>query len=240
MRKQQKRIKIGETYGAITVASLSKSPSCHNLKIWNCECKKCGALFEYSGHQVYKYTHDGCPECRKKDITESRIQKANCYANMLYGNLKILEFSHFDKRKMPVVKCLCLKCNNISYIALTKIIHGESSQCANCTKQNLKKGKELMLMAHVQGTCVVSIQQGRTVNKNSSTKATGVSYIEKCNKYRAYICFQRKQYHLGLFEKIDDAIAARKTAEKEIYGEFLEWYSKKYPTQWAKLNKGSS
>ena len=35
---------------------------------------------------------------------------------------------------------------------------------------------------------------------------------------------KRKKYYLGRYEKKADAIAARKEAEKVVFGEFLEWY----------------
>ena len=38
-----------------------------------------------------------------------------------------------------------------------------------------------------------------------------MSYYAKYGKYRAYVNFKRKQYYLGLYEKIDDALKARKS-----------------------------
>lgn len=36
-------------------------------------------------------------------------------------------------------------------------------------------------------------------------------------------------YHLGYFDNIDKAAKVRKRAEKELYGDFLEWYKTEYP-----------
>lgn len=66
-------------------------------------------------------------------------------------------------------------------------------------------------------------------------RVTGVSYYAKYGKYRAYINFQRKQYYLGLYEKIDDALKARKSAEENIYGNFLKWYQDTYPEEWKRI-----
>lgn len=92
-------------------------------------------------------------------------------------------------------------------------------------------------MSYVDSTYVIAIDGRRKTNKNSTTKVTGVSYFEKQGKYRAYINFQRKQYYLGLYEKIEDAIKARKAAEQNIYGNFLEWFRNTYPEEWEKINK---
>ena len=42
--------------------------------------------------------------------------------------------------------------------------------------------------------------------------------------WTAEIMFKRKNYRLGRYEKKEDAIATRKIAEQEIFGNFLEWY----------------
>lgn len=61
-----------------------------------------------------------------------------------------------------------------------------------------------------------------------------MSYYAKYGKYRAYVNFKRKQYYLGLYEKIDDALKARKSAEENIYGN-LKWYQDTYPEEWKKI-----
>jgi hypothetical protein len=38
------------------------------------------------------------------------------------------------------------------------------------------------------------------------------------------IQFQGKHYHLGYFDKTEDAAAARAEAEEHLHGPFLEWY----------------
>lgn len=48
---------------------------------------------------------------------------------------------------------------------------------------------------------------------NCSSGITGVSLHPPTNKYRAYITYQGKSKHLGLFECLNAAIAARKNAE---------------------------
>ena len=55
------------------------------------------------------------------------------------------------------------------------------------------------------------------LSKNSRTKINGVSFMSQNGKYRAHIMVNRKQIHLGLFEHIEDAIAARKAADTK-YG----------------------
>lgn len=59
-------------------------------------------------------------------------------------------------------------------------------------------------------------QRNTLVFNTSTTKITGVCKASG-NKWRAYIVFNYKQIHLGVFDSIEDAAAARKAAERK-YG----------------------
>lgn len=52
-----------------------------------------------------------------------------------------------------------------------------------------------------------------SLSKNSSTKVNGVAMHKPTNKYRAYINVDFKQIHLGLFNTIEEATAARAQAD---------------------------
>lgn len=71
---------------------------------------------------------------------------------------------------------------------------------------------------------VTQVENGRNrggANRNSKTGHLGVGFYY--GQYRAYITHQagggkRKQHNLGRFETLDEAIAARLKAEREIWG----------------------
>ena len=54
-------------------------------------------------------------------------------------------------------------------------------------------------------------------NKNSKTGIKGVRKYKETRKWIAEICHNGKIIHLGLYESIDDAIAARIAAEKKYF-----------------------
>ncbi len=56
--------------------------------------------------------------------------------------------------------------------------------------------------------------------KNNTSGYKGVSFVNHCKKWRAYIEYDKKRYNLGLFKNIDDAIKARIDAEIKYFGEF--------------------
>lgn len=74
-----------------------------------------------------------------------------------------------------------------------------------------------------ENTCVSAIKS-KNPYKNSKTKIKGVYWDEKRNKYVAQIMFQKKRYYLGRYISLDDAAAARKTAEENLHDKFIEWY----------------
>ncbi|MGU7923375.1 HNH endonuclease [Streptococcus suis] len=57
------------------------------------------------------------------------------------------------------------------------------------------------------------------VSKNNKLGVKGVS-LTPHGRYRARIMVNRKEIRLGHFEKIEDAITARKKAEKKYFGEY--------------------
>ncbi len=74
------------------------------------------------------------------------------------------------------------------------------------------------------GNLRVCTQQENTFNskvsKNSTTKFPGVSLHKPTEKWRAYIFYNGKHSHIGLYENFQDACKARKSAEKKFFGEY--------------------
>lgn len=58
----------------------------------------------------------------------------------------------------------------------------------------------------------------KNIQSNNQSGKTGVSFHAQTQKYRAYITVNKNLIHLGLFENIEDAISARKSAELMYYG----------------------
>lgn len=87
-------------------------------------------------------------------------------------------------------------------------------------------------MKFVDGTSVTLLEKAdkRLVSTNSSGY-NGVYLNRKTQKWVAQIGFKGKTYYLGSYGKIEDAVQARRKAENQIYGEFLEWYYKTHPNK---------
>lgn len=236
MKKYMEKIEVGKAYGNIHVDRIADK----SYRAYDCTCLKCGREFTADGHTVYEYANTGCGDCRKKAKYEKRVEP---YVGKTFGFLKVLEFSGTKptykdtKHYSIIVSCLCLKCGEVTEIPLKRIKSGGAKQCSQCArKEILPIGYELVQASNVKGTSVLQITN-RAINKNNQSGHKGVSWRKKSNKWFAYINFQRKQYYLGQYDDLQDAVNARLAAEKKIYGSFLEWYATEYPEQWERLKK---
>lgn len=237
-RKQQIKIKNGDIYGFIKVLD-SDNTSASRTKIWICQCLKCGQTFKNSGQEIFRLQNVGCPECAKKVNLALREKNAKKYIGMDYEDLHVIDFAgikYYNKKNVPIMTCQC-KCGNIVDIPLARLKAGQAKKCKQCSKKHLELGHKIIQTASVDGTSIIGIDGRRQKNKNNTSGYTGVSWNTRQKKWRAYINFKRKQYCLGNYDNLDDAIQARKDAEKFIYGNFLKWYQKTYPKQWEKIEK---
>lgn len=68
--------------------------------------------------------------------------------------------------------------------------------------------------------CKWSNQTEQMYNKRPSRvdTRTGVHFHKGANKWAASIQYRNKSYHLGLFEKYEDAVSSREQAELKFYG----------------------
>lgn len=60
----------------------------------------------------------------------------------------------------------------------------------------------------------------RKLTKLNTSGAVGVSWFRLKNQWRAHITVNKKFIHLGYFDNFEDAVKARKEAEKKYFGEF--------------------
>lgn len=56
----------------------------------------------------------------------------------------------------------------------------------------------------------------QSLYRNNTSGQVGVNFSKSSNKWQARIWHGSKAYHLGLFETYEDAVEARKVAEKEL------------------------
>lgn len=92
--------------------------------------------------------------------------------------------------------------------------HGEKSRHDN-RKSNLRIATESQ-------NCI-----NKNIQSNNTSGCTGVSFDKGKQRWRAEIWFQGKRIHLGWFKDFEDAVAVRKQAEEEYFGEWSYGNSQK-------------
>lgn len=139
------------------------------------------------------------------------------------GALTVLErsdkYATRGKRTVRLWKCRC-DCGEITYKATDTLTNSDRNSCQRCAeKYAVSKAREGA--GFIGGTQVSKIKNIKRESNNLSG-VRGVYFDRKTGKYRARIKFKGKLYNFGSFCKLEDAIAARKVGEEQIYKAFLD------------------
>jgi len=209
-----KTIREGNTYGNIKVISLySYNPKTHYYK-YNCKCKNCGYTFIDSAQRISMHArNNSCPECFKRQKVAERNEDAKKYIGMRYGELEVVGYAGLkcaSKNLRYAIPYMICKCHECGDTSEIPLAKLKSGQTSKCVH------------------CV----------KRDTSDHKGVSLDKKSHKWRAYVTFQRKQYNLGFYDNIDDALSSRRKGDEEMFESFVGWYKENYPTQWEQLQKG--
>lgn len=124
-----------------------------------------------------------------------------------------------DATRHNYVRCRCI-CGKEKMIYVYNLLQGKSLSCG-CKRKDgdslaLEDGRKLIAKVHQEHVAIKYTGFGREINKNNSTGVPGVSVFRN-GRYRAYINIGRKQIHLGFFDRLEDAKAARKAAEQRYF-----------------------
>ena len=178
-----------------------------------CECK-CGNLTEVRTCNLTNGHTQSCGCLAKKTSANNGRKSLIDLSGKQFGKLKVIKYIPETKKW----ECHC-ECDNTCYVSQNNLVRKNGTKSCGCLV-NLDKANEANI---VQGTNVGNIKQN-TALPNSTTGIKGVHYSKTQGLYIATIGFQGKQYYLVSSTDINICINVRKDAEKQIYGNFLEWY----------------
>ena len=142
-----------------------------------------------------------------------------------FGKLEVIARS--DKRgsrgarTVPLWECRC-DCGAICYKATDTLTNPDLSMCNDCVGKYA--GQKMREKAgYVDGTQLSRLTSTRLISTNTSG-CRGVYFDKRVERWRARLKFKGKLMNFGSYVKYEDAVAARKQAEEEYFGELLEKY----------------
>lgn len=140
------------------------------------------------------------------------------------GRLTVL--SKTDKRDAKgsiYWHCRC-SCGADCYYTEDSLIHGNIKSCG-CYRKEVVYASIGYQPHRIDGTCVERLLRTKA-RVDSNSGHVGI-HIRKDGRYRATIGFKGKRYDLGTYEKLEDALAARRRGE-EMHEDFINWYYNEY------------
>lgn len=216
---------IGQTFGFLEVIERAENKISGNRHYtqWRCKCLKCGKETITYAHSL-KSGHTQSCGCLNKE----QKSKKNTYEELtdcMVGYTQEGKEFYFDKEDYDKIKSHYWSINNLGYVQ--SVIEGKQTLFHRFVL-NPPKDKVIDHINHNRNdnrrenlrivTDKENCENRKITNRNTSG-VVGVFWSKAHNKWIAHIGSKRKKIVLGYFKKFEDAVNARKQAEKELFEE---------------------
>ena len=202
----------GRVFGDLTVLNRAERQRKNGGVWWTCRCI-CGSLYDCPATLLVngRRTHCGCKanQGRPADIAGRKFNRLTA----------LYPLNGRDDKGSVLWRCRC-DCGNEADVSYNTLMYSDIQSCG-CRK---KEHDQMMqsFLTRVDGTSIDMIRS-KKLPKDNTTGYKGVYLIR--GKYVAKIVFRKKQYHLGAYRKIEDAVEARRKAESILFDELVDYYS---------------
>ena len=151
--------------------------------------------------------------------------------NQRFGRLTAIRpTANHDTSGSIIWECKC-DCGNVVFYSVNRLTRGSTLSCG-CLYRDTRGTCSENRADAVEGTLLSALVSSKNPHSNNSSGHTGVYFDKRTEKWQAYINFQKKRYHLGLFKNKEQAIRARKSAEKKLFDPLIQ-------EQWDRLTDES-
>ena len=229
-----KNVEIGNVYGYLKVLEQDKNRKRYYL----CECQHCDnktKKYIRKDHLLNGDTiscgcaiHEGVKKKREDDrkiknqqYIEGNTLYVKCSNSNNYFMCDICDKKYVDAHTWYEndLGYICARDSNNKIIRFHRYIFGFKNQNRgnkynvidhidgnpkNNTRENLKICNQIDNMKNIK------------IRKNNTTGYVGVEYVERLNRYHAYITANKQYFQLGYYENLEDAVKARRDAEKKF------------------------
>ena len=211
----------GKTFGSLKVIKRDTDTKSRHTK-WICECLVCGKIVSVQASNLKDGNSTNCG-CQRNKATSERCRKM--LDNQVFGKCVALQQEGVIGGHL-IYRCKCLICGKEFTAYASNLIQGKTVSCGCVNKENTANGRQKTLDEAKLFKTNVGRIRSQSVSCNNTTGTKGVCYLKSLNQYRAYITFQGKRYILKTSKDINTCIEMRKEAEKQLFGNFLEWYDR--------------
>lgn len=205
----------GKRFGKLTAIKRSNE-RLRNEFAWICKCD-CGNETLATQGQLLSGRKKSCG-CLKKKSPKNFID----LTGKRFGILTVIERHGTTKNNTASWLCMC-DCGNTTITNGTSLRRGDTVSCGCLIKdQNVKARKVLTEDKSIDGVQVPLLK--RKVRSDSQSGHKGIYKRNRNGRitYEPHITIKGKRKYLGVFKNLDDAIAARKLAEKEYHDPYIK------------------
>ena len=194
----------------------------HGSYLWRCKCD-CGGEILVETYRIKKQLTKSCG-CGRKQKHMAEIEGKK------FSSLTAVKRTEKKRGSSYLWECRC-DCGNTVYVTANSLLSGNTKSCGCIRKNNIrqmheKKGIITDHVTLVEGTCIEKLES-QGLRSDNSSGYRGVH--PRGSRWIASIGFKKKNYYLGIYSRLEDAVRARKEAEDRLYGEFLKWYYENHP-----------
>lgn len=198
---------IGKTFGDLEVLEYTDKRNSYNRGLYRCRCKLCGGERLATRANLIRGGVKNCG-CKNHDPKYNLVGQT-------FGHCKVISTTIVNNKLHYV--CECLLCGNTFSAMPYKLKSGNTQSCGCLQRQAVKS-------LYVADTAPCKLTESQKPRITNTSGTTGVWYDRSRGAWVAEIMFRGKKYFLGRRVIKEDAIKLRKQAEKQIFGEFLDWY----------------
>ena len=217
----------GERYGRLTV--LKHMGTKNKNAIWLCKCD-CGneVIVQRSNLIMGHTTSCGCYQKERVSLSHKKYNTYDLSGEYGIGYTQEGVIFYFDLEDYELIKnhywhehkegYIRTKIDNLNRPMMHQIISekyfdGNMLDHIDGNPHNNKK-ENLRIATQFENT------KNHKVYKNNQSGCSGVRFLENSNKWQSYIYYNYKNNQLGLYDSFEEAVNARKVAEKQYFGEF--------------------
>lgn len=174
---------------------------------WECTCE-CGKTFYSTYTNITSGKIKSCGCFQKKYQREKHLGKGKISVGEIFGLLKVVDTKIGDNGKTQYI-CDC-ECGNTITLSGSHLVKRYSCGCMS---------KDYIPNTDVKAESFTHL--GKKSKRNTSGYP-GVCWKKDKQRWQARIFFNGKDKHLGYFYTKEEAVEARKNAEKIIYDNYSD------------------